>query len=209
ATDRRISSKSISTKASEGSALTNSADPDATSADSLRTDFPPGKSTPTTPASGLEHDDPIDDRRPSGSLQGLQEPAQVEGASAVDGEGGFATVGTSNQEGSSRDHLGSHAVAAAGVEILPGEDEDDVNYELDSDFSADSDSPAVAGLRSSNQVSPPPTDHVVEANNMDEGSSDSQCIARAADDGIDSRSLSQASSAKVVAVESDVVHPAA
>ncbi|CAM9356030.1 unnamed protein product [Ectocarpus sp. 4 AP-2014] len=204
AADRRNSAKSISTKASEGSASTNSANPDATSADSLRTNFPPRQSTPT-PASGFENDDPIDVSRPSGSLQ---EAAQVEGAIAVDDEGSFATVGTTNQGGSSRDHLESHAVATAGVETLPGGDEDDVNYELDSDFSGDSDSPAVAGSRSSNQVSPPPTDHVVEANNMDEGGSDSQCIARATDDGIDSRPLSQASSAKVVAVEPDVVNPA-
>ncbi|CAM9347008.1 unnamed protein product [Ectocarpus sp. 12 AP-2014] len=205
ATDRRNSSKSISTKASEGSDSTNFADPDATSANSLRTNFPPRHSA-SAPASGFENDDPIDDRRPSGSLQ---EATHVEEASAVDDEGGFATVGTANQGGSSRDHLGSHAVAAAGVETLPGGDEDDVNYELDSDFSGESDSPAVAGSRSSNQVSPPPTDHIVEANNMDEGGSDSQCIARATDDGIDFRPLSQASSAKVVAGEPDVDSPAA
>ncbi|CAB1108969.1 unnamed protein product [Ectocarpus sp. CCAP 1310/34] len=204
AADRRKSSKSISTKASEGSASTNSAGHDATSADSLRTSFPPRQSAPTS-ASGFENDKSIDDRRPSGSLQ---EAAQVEGASAVDDERGFAMVGTANQGGSSRDHLESHAVAAA-RETLPGRDEDDVNYELDSDFSGGSDSPAVAGSRSSNQASPPPTDHVVEASNMDEGGSDSPCIARATDDGIDSRPLSQASFAKVVAVEPDVVDPAA
>ncbi|CAM9432817.1 unnamed protein product [Ectocarpus fasciculatus] len=205
AADRRNSSKSISTKASEGPASTNSADPDATSAGSLGATFPPHLSAPT-PASGFENGDPMDDRGPSGSLQ---EAALVEGASAVEDEGGFATVGTANQGGSSRDHPERHAVAAAGVEALPDGDEDDVNYELDSDFSGESDSPAVAGSRSSDQVSPPTTDHVGEAEIMDEGGSDSQCMARATDDGSDSLPLSQTSSSKVVAVEPDVVSPAA